>query len=141
MSKHLILLLHRKVYRCSQQACNWRSGRRPSRSRLVFLSGILLLGALVACQSQTPETTPSKPTPLATLVPTAMSVAAPTPEPTAVASPAPKDTPSPTPKVARAKPSPTPTQPWQIPEIQPDDWAKGGGADAGLTLVEYSDFQ
>jgi len=108
---------------------------------LVFLSGILLLGALVACQSQTPETTPSKPTPLATLVPTATSVAAPTPEPTAVASPAPKDTPSPTPKVARAKPSPTPTQPWQILEIQPDDWARGGGTDAGLTLVEYSDFQ
>lgn len=139
MSKRLILLLYRKVYRCSQQVCNRRSGRRPSRSRLVFLSGILLLGALVACQSQTPETTPSKPTPLATLVPTATSVAAPTPEPTAVASPAPKDTPSS--KVARAKPSPTPTQPWQIPEIQPDDRAKGGGADAGLTLVEYSDFQ
>jgi len=112
---------------------------------LVFLSGILLLGALVACQSQTPETTPSKPTPLATLMPTATSVAAPTPEPTAVASPVPEDTPAPkdtpSPKVARAKPSPTPTQPWQIPEIQPDDWDKGGGADAGLTLVEYSDFQ
>ena len=133
MSRRLILLLHRKVYRCSQQTCDRRSGRRLSRSRLVFLSGILLLGALVACQSQTPETTPSKPTPLAT------SVAATTPEPTAVASPAPKDTPLS--KVARAKPSPTPTQPWQIPEIQPDDRAKGGGADAGLTLVEYSDFQ
>jgi hypothetical protein len=70
---------------------------------------------------------------LATLMPT------PTPEPTAVASPVPEDTLSP--KVARAKPSPTPTQPWQLPKIQPDDWAKGGGADAGLTLVEYSDFQ
>jgi hypothetical protein len=111
--------------------------------RLFFLFGVLSLVGLVACQSPTPEATPSSPESLATVV-----VAA-TPEPTAT--PVPEVTPSPTLESAGeepsptlvevgARPSPTPTIPWQIPEVQPDDWVKGGD-DAGLVLVEYSDFQ
>jgi hypothetical protein len=42
--------------------------------------------------------------------------------------------------VEKVDAGPTPTPPWQIPGIQPDDWVKGG-SEAGLTLVEYSDFQ
>ena len=113
--------------------------------RLFLLLGVCLLGGLVACQSQTPEATQPKPTPMPTLAPTATKAVLP-PKPAATASPVPEDTsaptatPSPVPEVAGVKASPTPTRPWQIPEVQPDDWTKGGG-DAGLTLVEYGDFQ
>jgi hypothetical protein len=54
-----------------------------------------------------------------------------------------KATGSPTPKAAStatSMPAATPTPPWQIPQIQASDWVRGG-ADAGLTLVEYSDLQ
>ena len=111
--------------------------------RLFFLFGVLSLAWLVACQSPTPEATPSSPEPLATVVvtatpePTATPVPEVTPSPTL--SPAGEE-PSPTPAEIGDKPSPTPTIPWQIPEVRPDDWVKGGDG-AGLVLVEYSDFQ
>jgi hypothetical protein len=105
--------------------------------RWILLLGVLLLSGLAACQTQTPEATPLKPTTLPTLASTATKVVAlPTPTPTATASPVPEDTAVP----EGAKAMPSPTRPWQIPEIQPDDWTKGG-VDAGLILVEYSDFQ
>lgn len=110
--------------------------------RLLLLLGVLLLGGLLlACQSPTPEpvSTPSRPT--------ATAVAdTPTPEPTAkpaTDTPVPEPTATPQPEntpVAAGKPSPTPTTPWQIPEIQPDDWVTGG-ADAGLIIVDYGDYQ
>ncbi|MFZ5916817.1 MAG: hypothetical protein ACOYZ7_07795 [Chloroflexota bacterium] len=93
------------------------------------LLGVLLLGGLVACQTPAPGATPTSPPPTATSPP-ATATARPTitPAPTATTGP------------VASKPTPTPTQPWQIPEIQPDDWASGS-ADAGMVLVEYSDFQ
>lgn len=91
------------------------------RHRLSAFFGLLLVVGLAACQSPTPEATQTRPPPTATVV-------------------APEDTPTPTKEPVADRPVPTPTTPWQIPEVQPDDWVKGG-ADAGLTLVEYSDFQ
>lgn len=110
--------------------------------RLFLLMGVLLLGGLLlACQSPTSEPVSTPPQPTAT-----QAADTPTPEPTAVpatdtpipepaATPLPKNTP-----VAAVKPLPTPTAPWQIPEIQPDDWVTGG-ADAGLIIVDYGDYQ
>jgi len=110
--------------------------------RLVLLLGVLLLPGLVACRSQMPGATLSKSTPLPTAAPTATLVAVlPTPKPTATTSPVLEDTPTPAFEVTGTKPSPTPTRPWQIPQVQTDDWVKGGGDDAGLTVVEYGDFQ
>ncbi len=81
--------------------------------RIIFLlANLWLLAGLVACGSLTPEATPTPPEPSAT------------PKPTF------------TPAAAES----TPDTSWQIPEIQPGDWVRGG-ADAGLILVEYSDFQ
>jgi hypothetical protein len=91
-----------------------------------LLVSLVLVAGSVACQSPTPEATPTRPQPTAT------AAAAPTSPP--------EDTPTPTKEPAAGRPVPTPTTPWQIPEVQPDDWVKGG-ADAGLILVEYSDFQ
>jgi hypothetical protein len=84
------------------------------------LLGFWMVVGLVACQSPTPQATPTQP------------------EPTATATP--EDTPAPTKEPASGQPVPTPTISWQIPEIRPDEWTRGG-ADAGLVLVEYSDFQ
>jgi hypothetical protein len=100
--------------------------------RTVLFLVVSLLGGLIACQSQTPGATPAQPTPLPTLAATA------TPVPTATTPAVAEDTPSPVPK--GAGPSAIPTVAWQIPEIQTDDWIKGG-ADAGLVIVEYGDFQ
>ena len=115
---------------------------------MMLLFTALLLNGLMACQSPTPEATPEQPTPLPTLVPTATPAAAtftpvvstPTPVPTASASPDLEATPSPTAESGSARLSPTPTVAWQIPEIQSDDWVKGGDG-AGLVIVEYGDFQ
>lgn len=89
--------------------------------RLMLLLGVLALAlsGLLACRSSTPEATTPEPSPTNTAT-------APT---SPVATKAAEDTTSPT-------PSPT----WQIPEVRADDWVRGG-ANAGLTLVEYSDFQ
>lgn len=115
---------------------------------MMLLFTTLLLSGLMACQSPTPEATPEGPTPLPTLVPTATPAAAtftpavptPTPVPTASAPPDLEATPSPTAEAGGARLSPTPTVAWQIPEIQPDDWVKGGDG-ASLVIVEYGDFQ
>jgi hypothetical protein len=107
--------------------------------RVLLLFIVLLMGGLIACQSQTPGATPAQPTPLPTVAATATpAVVAPTPVPTATTSAVAEDTPSPVPE--GAGPSATPTVAWQIPEIQTDDWIKGG-ADARLIIVEYGDFQ
>lgn len=137
--------------------------------RLLFflLLASLLLGTLIACQPKTqvaqatlpPTTTPvseatSTPSPNKLGTPTA---AAPTPThtprlvattpaatPTRTSSPA-TVAPTATPRgTSSSRPEPvseaTPTRPWQVPEVQEDDWAKGN-PDAGLVLVAYSDFQ
>ncbi len=88
--------------------------------RLMLLVGVLALAGFLACKSPTPEATPSQAGPTAT---SAVPIS-----------------PSPTPKAAEDTTGPTPVPTWQIPEVQADDWVRGG-ANAGLTLVEYSDFQ
>lgn len=103
--------------------------------RPILLFGLLLLGGLLACQAPTPTSEP---------VATSLT-AVPTPEPTDTPSlvqpsPEPEDTPSPTLTSSEDGPSPASTPPWQIPQIRESDWVRGG-ADAGLTIVEYSDFQ
>ena len=84
-----------------------------------------------------PTSTPARPSPTPTPLPT--SSFTPTPKPTPTLTPVQTSAPSPTFAVP-PRPSPTPTLPWQIPQVRDDDWVKGG-ADAGLVLVEYSDFQ
>jgi len=110
--------------------------------RLFLLIGALLLSGLVACQKTTPDATLPLPDPTSLPQPTAV---APTwvqtaTLPAAQPSPMPEETPAPTSLAVEARPSPTPTTPWQIPNVQPDDWVQGGD-NAGLTLVEYGDFQ
>ncbi|UCC62494.1 MAG: hypothetical protein JSV36_17285 [Anaerolineae bacterium] len=108
---------------------------------MMLLFTVLLLSGLMACQSPTPEATPAPPTPLPTLVPTATPVVATsTPLPTDTTSPDLQATPSPTAESGETRLSPTPTVAWQIPEVQSDDWVKGGDG-AGLVIVEYGDFQ
>lgn len=108
-----------------------------------FPAMALLLIGLVACQAKTPDATASQPSPqFATVTPqpTATPVpSTPTPVPVAQATstPQPKDEPMST---AEAGTRPTPTQAWQIPTIGSGDWGKGN-PDAGVVLVEYSDFQ
>jgi hypothetical protein len=82
-----------------------------------LLVPLVVLVGLVACQS-TPAAGPGEPSPTA-------AAATATPEPAA----------TPT-----AGPAPTPTVEWQIPQIREEDWVEGS-ADAGLVIVEYSDFQ
>lgn len=111
------------------------------RKRLIWLlAAILLLGGLVACQSATPDATATSTSTVAVVVrATATSVpSTPTPVPTATAAPEPQAT-----KPAQepgSKPQPTPTSEWQIPRIGEKEWGKGN-PQAGLVLVEYSDFQ
>src|SRR4030042_1716486 len=98
------------------------------RSRWLLAVG-LLLGALVACQSATPEAT-ANPTvsPSATAVPKATATpvpSTPTRAPVAVSTPT---------RETGSKPQPTPTYPWQIPGIGAGDWGKGN-PDAGLVVV------
>jgi hypothetical protein len=83
--------------------------------RLIGLMGALaLLSGLVACQASPTMTS---------------QVTA------ATASPTPKAT-----ATAIGRPAPTATPVWQIPRIQDSDWVRGS-ADAGMTIVEYSDLQ
>ena len=91
--------------------------------RLISLVGVLaLLSGFVACQpagTATSQATQAIETSTPMVVSTATSVPAPTPT---------------------AQAPVTATPPWQIPEVQDSDWVRGG-ANAGLTLVEYSDLQ
>lgn len=95
--------------------------------RVMLLLGALALSGLVACKSPTPETASPQPEPTAT------SAAPVSPAATT------QDL-SPTPEATGDAAGPTPVPTWQIPEVRADDWVRGG-ANAGLTLVEYSDFQ
>ena len=120
--------------------------------RLVWLLAIaLLVGILVSCQSKTPESVVSQPTPepakaTATAVPSTATT-----EPTATAAAEPTATPvsntptataesagAPTKSAPNAAPTPTPA--WQIPSLHSGDWGKGN-PEARMVLVEYSDFQ
>jgi hypothetical protein len=111
------------------------------RKRLIWLlAAILLLGGLAACQSATSEPTATSTSTVAVVArATATPVpSTPTPAPTVTATPEPQAT-----KPAQdsgSKPQPTPTVEWQIPKIGEKDWGKGN-PQAGLVLVEYSDFQ
>ena len=97
--------------------------------RWILLLGLLATCGLVACRSTaTPTLEPAATATQAKLEPTATQV-----KPTA--------TPAPTATLATASgPAAAPTPPWQIPGIREDDWTKGS-EDAGLVIVEYSDFQ
>jgi hypothetical protein len=90
----------------------------------MVLWGLLALCALVACKA----------TEAPTLEPAATATV-----PKATATLAQKSVPTAT-LAAASKPGATPTPPWQIPELQESDWVKGG-VNAGLVLVEYSDYQ
>lgn len=131
--------------------------------RILFLSLLMSLLAvgIAACQPvaeivKTPSTLSAAPTATAIKArPSSTVTAAPKPTntpvpavtPTATPSAAPSATPSatqkgatPTVRPTRSSGEPTPTRPWQIPEVQSADWAKGG-EDAGLVIVEYGDYQ
>ncbi len=111
---------------------------------------LILMLALAACQPATPEASTgspesTEPPAAATAAATEAATAAPTEPPTSApseATPAPAEptaAPAATP-VPGATSAPQPTPPWQIPGVQEDDWVSGP-EDAGLTIVEYSDFQ
>lgn len=99
--------------------------------RWVLLLGVLALCGLVACQSTaapTGETASTATLPVATATEVKAEATA-----TGVQKSASTATPAP-------KPGATPTPPWQIPEVRDSDWSTGA-EDAGLVIVEYSEFQ
>ena len=99
--------------------------------RWVLLLGLLAVCGLVACQSTAAPTRESAATatrPLATATEAkAEATATEVQKSASTATPAPK---------SGAAPMP----PWQIPEVRDGEWTKGAD-DAGLVLVEYSEFQ
>lgn len=113
------------------------------------MSILVLLSVLAACRSpatSTPELAATATAEVATKAPQPTATPEPTTAEQPTAAPDPTATPRavPTPTAAQqtegSKPAPTPTRPWQIPQIREEDWVKGG-AEAGLVIVEYSDFQ
>jgi len=108
------------------------------KRRLIYVVGALLLigGVTVACQS----------TKAATAFPTATELpatATPVSEPTSTATPVPatkESAATPTQAATGAAAGPTPTPPWQIPEVSESDHVVGG-ENAAFVLVEYADFQ
>jgi cell division septation protein DedD len=99
---------------------------------------LLAICGLVACRS---AATP-------TLAPTAAQSSETARQPEATATPpqaeatatkAQESAPTATPAtVSKAEARPTPA--WQIPEVRESEWTKGS-EDAGLVIVEYSDYQ
>jgi len=108
--------------------------------RWTLFLGLLAICGLVACRSTAaPTLEPAATATQAKAEPTATATQAKV-EPTATQAQA-TATSAPTATLAAAsKPAATPTPPWQIPGIQESDWTRGAG-DAGLVIVEYSDFQ
>lgn len=103
---------------------------------------LALVLALAACQTATPEAITTAPEPTAqqaTAAPTQEVAPLPSPTGDAGAEAQPTPTPAATP-VPGATSAPRPTPEWQIPMVQEDDWVSGP-EDAGMTVVEYSDFQ
>jgi len=101
--------------------------------RWVLLLGLLAVCGLVACRSAAtptlePEATATRPKATATEV-KAQATATVAQKSAATATPA-----------AVSKPGVTPTPAWQIPEVREGEWTKGSD-DAGLVIVEYSDYQ
>jgi hypothetical protein len=101
-----------------------------SKRWVPFLTLLAICG-LVACRSAATPTVEPSPTVAQVRVPTATATVAQKSEPT----PAPTATPS-----GASEPAPAPTPPWQIPTVRETDWTKGA-QDAGLVIVEYSDYQ
>jgi len=105
--------------------------------RLLVFWGLLAVCGLVACQAAASPTLAPTETPVSTstsipVVPTATLTVAKTPE---------KEEPKPTATTAMEADAAVDAEPpWQIPTVREEDWAKGG-ADAGLVVVEYSDYQ
>ncbi len=114
------------------------------RYTIGFLSALLLLGVLAACQTATPTETaaPNTATPVpSTATPTLLATATPVPTAEATATRDTTDAPTATPsRTEPARTEPTPTPEWQIPALGETDWGKGN-PDANLVVVEYSDFQ
>lgn len=103
---------------------------------------IALMLALAACRPATPEAATSVPEPTAppaTVAPTDAPAEQATPAGEATAALDEPTTSAPTP-VPGATLAPRPEPAWLIPELREDEWVKGP-EDAGLTIVEYSDFQ
>jgi hypothetical protein len=97
--------------------------------RWTLFLGLLAICGLVACRSAaTPTLEPVATATQAKVEPTATQAQA-------TATSAPTAT-----LAAASKSAATPTPPWQIPGIKESDWTKGAD-DAGLVIVEYSDFQ
>ncbi len=105
-----------------------------------LLVTLLLVGGLAACQSATPEATTASNPPTATW--TAVPTSTPVPSTaTTVPTPTPAEPAEKTPtREPVTEAEPTPTRPWQIPGLRDGEHGKGN-PDAGLVLVEYSDFQ
>jgi hypothetical protein len=107
--------------------------------RWILLLGLLAVCGLVACRSTdapTPEPEATAP-PKATATEgkaTATEVKA-----EATATQAQESRPAAKP-ATESKPEATPTPAWQIPEVREGEWTKGAD-DAGLVIVEYSDYQ
>ena len=108
-----------------------------------FVSALLLLGVLAACQmAKPPETAvPATVTKLPSAKATALPTSTPAPTAGVTATARGAAAPTATPSGAKlAKAEPTPTAVWQIPGLTEMDWGEGS-PDARLVVVEYSDFQ
>jgi hypothetical protein len=101
--------------------------------RWILLMGLLAVCGLVACQSAATPTL--EPAATATQPEATATEAKDEPAPTQVQKSAPTAT-----LAAASEPGAAPTPAWQIPELQDSDWTKGA-EDAGLIIVEYSDYQ
>jgi hypothetical protein len=101
--------------------------------RWILFLGLLVVCGLVACRptdAPTLEPEATAPQPKATAT---------EPKVQATATLAKKSAPTATLSTA-SKPGATPTPSWQIPGVGDNDWTKGSD-DAGLVIVEYSDYQ
>jgi hypothetical protein len=103
----------------------------------LLVCSLLLLIALVACQSPAATATVASASPTAVSAATREPTKPPATEPPPTATPRTASTPTPG---GSSGSSAEATPAWKIPEIREEDWVKGD-VDAGLVLVEYSDFQ
>ena len=106
--------------------------------RWMNLLGLLAICGLVACRSADAPTLEQEATATQSRE-TAPQPTATATQAAATATVAQKSAPTATPAAA-SEPGAEQMPPWQIPELRESDWAKGA-EDAGLVLVEYSDYQ
>lgn len=107
--------------------------------RWIFLLGLLAVCGLVACQSTDAPTLEPEATAPPKATATEAKATATEVKVEATATQAQKSAPTVKPATG-SKPEATPMPPWQIPEVRESDWTKGAD-DAGLVIVEYSDYQ